>query len=340
MNAQPRVHLAVALAATTLAVALGACAPSSGTLGTLPPGPSSPEPSVVQSAEPTAPPTAPPSASPAGSASTPPSASVTPTRTPSPTSAGPTATPSGTTIVRAYFLRPNRAQGALAWDLVPVLRSSPKTVAVARTAVNALLAGPATSEDLQSLIPSGVSVRGLSIDAANVATVDLSSEFAGGGASASQIARAAEVVYTLTQFSNVDGVLFRVEGSPLAVPDDSGRTRLDAVGRTDYLALLPPIWVDRPASGASIGNPAHVAGLANVFEATFRIALLDAAGRTLADQQAMATCGTGCWGTFDETVPYTVAAGQWGRLRVYDLSAKDGSPENVREEPVWLTPAD
>ena len=52
----------------------------------------------------------------------------------------------------------------------------------------------------------------------------------------------------------------------------------------------------------------------------------------------MATCGTGCRGTFDVTLDYNVSAAQWGTLRVYAGSAKDGSPENVREYPVWLTP--
>jgi hypothetical protein len=34
-----------------------------------------------------------------------------------------------------------------------------------------------------------------------------------------------------------------------------------------------------------------------------------------------------------------VPKAQWGTLRVWDGSAKDGKPENVREYPVWLTPA-
>ena len=45
---------------------------------------------------------------------------------------------------------------------------------------------------------------------------------------------------------------------------------------------------DRPAWGAAIGNPAKVSGSANVFEATFRIAILDGAGKVLADEQQAA----------------------------------------------------
>jgi hypothetical protein len=52
----------------------------------------------------------------------------------------------------------------------------------------------------------------------------------------------------------------------------------------------------------------------------------------------MATCGTGCRGTFDVTLQYDVPRAQWGTLRVYFGSAVDGSPEDIRDYPVWLTP--
>jgi hypothetical protein len=52
----------------------------------------------------------------------------------------------------------------------------------------------------------------------------------------------------------------------------------------------------------------------------------------------MATCGTGCWGTFDVTIPYVVGSAQWGSLQVFELSAADGSEIHMTEYPVWLTP--
>ena len=57
-----------------------------------------------------------------------------------------------------------------------------------------------------------------------------------------------------------------------------------------------------------------------------------------ADGTVNATCGTGCWGTFDEFLPYSVPRAGWGTLQVYVLSAQDGSVENLTEYPVWLTP--
>ena len=53
----------------------------------------------------------------------------------------------------------------------------------------------------------------------------------------------------------------------------------------------------------------------------------------------LASCGTGCWGTFDVTLSYHVATAQWGPLRVWDLSEADGRPVAVREYPVYLRPA-
>jgi hypothetical protein len=52
----------------------------------------------------------------------------------------------------------------------------------------------------------------------------------------------------------------------------------------------------------------------------------------------MASCGTGCWGTFKADVPYSVDTAQYGTLRVFNLSARDGSVENLSEYRVWLTP--
>jgi hypothetical protein len=215
---------------------------------------------------------------------------------------------------------------------VPVLATVPQTKAVASAAMTALLTGSPIQAPryapISSEIPDGVTLLGLSITG-GVASVDLSSEFQSGGGSASVLRRLGQVVYTLTQFPAVKSVVIQVAGVKVSGP----------VGRADFPDLLPAIFVDRAAFGAALGNPGRLTGSATVFEATFRATLLDAKGATIADQQVMATCGTGCRGTFDTTLNYVVAKGQWGTLRTWDASAKDGSPENVREYPVWLTPA-
>ena len=241
-------------------------------------------------------------------------------------------------VVRAYYVLSGEpgVEG-----LIPYLFDVPKSPAVATAAMNALLAGSAVQRDgyapIFTAIPAGTKLLGLTIDR-GVATVDLSGEFASGGGSASSQYRLAQVTYTLTQFPTVSSVLFKVDGEVVSVFGSEGIVLDGPQARDDFEEQLPAIFVDRPASGASIGNPARVAGNSNVFEATFRIAILDHEGRTLVDEMAMATCGTGCRGTFDETYDYNVSAAQWGTLRVYAGSAVDGSPQYVRDYPVWLTP--
>jgi germination protein M len=309
-----------------LIFAFSACGPSSGALGTLPPA--TPGASVDTGPDLTPGPSAVPS--PDSSPSDEPGASPATT---------PTAKPSTETmLVRTYFVL---GGGPGTSGLVPLLREVPKATARATAAINALLAGPTAAEqgdDVTSAIPDGSKLLGLTIKN-SIATIDLSSEFESGGGSASSSNRLGQVVYTLTQFSTVHTVVFQIDGRTVSVFGSEGISLDGPVGRADYVDLLPAIFVDRPAYGAAIGNPARVAGSANVFEATFRITILDGAGRTIADQQAMATCGSGCRGTFDVTVSYDVPKAQWGTLRVWDGSAKDGSPQDVREYPVWLTPA-
>jgi hypothetical protein len=313
---------------TAFVLIVAACGPSSGGIGTVPPIEPTPIPSTGEPS-----PDLTPAPSPSPSLPTP---STGPSESPSPS---PSPTPVGTMIVRAYFYL-GGAPGTA--GLVGVLREVPESKGVATAAMNALLAGPTGSESagrISSAIPAGSQLLGISI-ANGVATVDLSSEFESGGGSLSVLTRLGQVVYTLTQFPTVDSVLFRIEGKTVTVFGGEGVILDGPVARSDYYDLLPAIFVDRPVWGAAIGNPARVAGLSNVFEATSRVALLDAADRVIVDEMVMATCGTGCWGTFDVTLRYDVAKSQWGTLRVYANSAKDGSPVVIRDYPVWLTPAD
>jgi hypothetical protein len=324
-------HRSIPLAAVVLAIValVGACGGNSGSLGSVPVTSASPDPSVALGS---------PDATPAPSDET----SIEPSGAPSASadpgsSAAPTPTPSGTTIVRAYFWL-----GGLPGSdgLVAVLREVPGTKTVARAAVTAVLAGPTSAEKnraITSAIPDGSQLLGLSIDG-GVATVDLSNEFESGGGSASVLTRLGQMVYTLTQFPTVKSVVFQIEGVTKQTFSSEGVVLDKPATRADYVELLPDIWVDRPAFNAAIGNPAHITGNSNVFEATFRIAILDASGKTLADEMVMASCGTGCRGTFDVTIPYTVSKGQYGILRAYNLSAKDGKPESIRDYRVWLTP--
>ncbi len=243
-------------------------------------------------------------------------------------------------VLRAYYV----LEGAPGVEgIVPTLRVVPQTTGVARAALGALLDPDPIRDDysqISTAIPSGTRLLGISIKG-GVATVDLSGEFASGGGSASQHYRLAQVVYTVTQFPTVRAVLFQVDGRTVTTFGSEGIQLDGPQARSDFREQLPTIFVDRPAFGAAAGNPARVTGSADVFEATFRIAILDGARKVLTDQRAMANCGAGCEprGTFDVRVRYDVPRAQWGTLRVYYGSAKDGSPQDIRDYPVWLTPA-
>ncbi|HET7678275.1 MAG TPA: Gmad2 immunoglobulin-like domain-containing protein [Candidatus Limnocylindrales bacterium] len=339
MNRPPVIHRPVAhrLAAHRLAalLALGlllsACAAGVGDAGPL----ATPSPLTDATPTPGASSSGTPSASPAGSPS-----GALPTATPGST-AGPTPAPTptpnaGRTRFAVYFL-----SGA---TLLPVEREVPATVAVARAAMTALLAGPTDEEALGTAsmgtaIPPETLLLGIGISG-GTATVDLSREFESGGGSASMFGRLAQVTYTLTQFPTVDRVAFRLDGKPVTTFSGEGIVLERPSVRGDYTSFLPAVFVDRPAWGARLANPARLTGLANVFEATFRYRITTADGRILVEGHAMATCGTGCWGTFDVTVPYSVRSEQAGKLTVYVASARDGSPEDVRTYDVTLTPGD
>jgi germination protein M len=310
-----------------LAVITAACGSLTGDLGSVAPPVSDPAatpPSPESSPDPTQDPSAAPTA---------PGSSPTATRVPG------TPVPDGTTTIRAYFFLGSFVDNP---GLVPVLREVPKTQAVGTAAMHALLAGPNESElgarpAMYSVVPAGTRLLGLRIDD-GIATVNLSREFESGGGSQSVLGRLAQVVYTLTQFPTVSGVRFELDGVPVTVFSGEG-VILDApVDRADYHELLASVFVDRPAWGGVLGNPARLVGLANVFEATFHVRILDGEGHSLADGPVTATCGTGCWGTFDVTIPYAIGTAAWGTLQVYELSAADGSIQNLTEYPVWLTP--
>jgi germination protein M len=305
-------------------------------------------------ASPTQSPTAAPTPSPTLTPATP-SATIAP-HSPSPTPAPATMT------VRAYFLLRDGSGGEVVNEptLVPVLRTVPKSPATATAAMKVLLAGPSAKERaavlrIRTLIPADTKLLGIEISG-GLATVDVSAEFASTSPADAWDSgmyelrgRLAQVTYTLTQFANIDRVSFKLDGKPLkalfGMPDpengSSEKIALDKpVTRTTYRDhYLPLIFVDRPAWGAALMNPGRVTGLANVFEAQFRIALLDSNDKVLIDRPVTATVGTGTWGRFDVTLAYDVSRAQWGTLRVWDISEYSGRPVAVREYPVYLRPA-
>jgi spore germination protein GerM len=136
-------------------------------------------------------------------------------------------------FVKLFFVR----DGATAQSVLRAVDEGD----LAENALIALLEGPLateTSDDLSTAIPADTLLLGLSIDD-GLATVDLSREFELGGGSLNILSRLAQVVYTLTDFPDVDNVAFHLDGEPVEGFSGEGVVLDHPVARADYETILP-----------------------------------------------------------------------------------------------------
>jgi hypothetical protein len=228
-----------------------------------------------------------------------------PTTTPTTT----TTTPTGTTSFRVYFLLNGKVQ--------PVARTVPSTRAVATAAYTELVKGPTLQETGIGLTTSMPADAGsgwkIGIGSDGLLTLD-SDPLAG--------AALAQAVYTLTQFP----------GRQTVVVNGTKHTR------NDFEDVTPAILVELPLPFERVAGKLRLAGSSNTFEATFQYELADASGTVLAKHFVTATSGNGVRGTFDVTIPFTVAGVQDGTLGVYENSAATGKRVHEVDIPLTLQP--
>jgi hypothetical protein len=246
--------------------------------------------------------------------------------------ATPTAQP---TTVSVYFLRDARRGNEIG---TAHRRVDATTVGrAARAALRELIQGPTKAErdaGLSSAVPKETQVRDLKLDeTSKQATVDLSSVFAP-DANNPDVTRLAQLVYTLTQFPNIERVAVAIDGKPLTLLDGDGKPLPGPAARTDYERQTPLIFLESPAPGDTITSPVRLWGTANTFEATFVAEIHDAAGKTLVRQVVTATSGNGFRGTFDLSLSFDPKQSTAGQVVVYELSARDGARENEVVVPV------
>jgi len=241
-----------------------------------------------------------------------------------------TTTPGARSVsFRLYFMRGDK--------IAVTARTVVASPTVAAAALRTLLAGPNATETgsgLFSDIPSGTRLRGVLISD-GTATVDLSSNFESGGASLSMTARLAQVTYTLTQFPTVSGVLYRLDGRPITVFGGEGVVLDRPATRSSFESVTPAVLVEAPTPGCRVTSSLSVWGTANVFEATFQVEVAPEDGHVLVSQVVHATSGTGTRGSFNAMVAIPAAAGPV-TLKVFDLSAKDGSRQDLVVIPLRL----
>jgi Immunoglobulin-like domain of bacterial spore germination/Sporulation and spore germination len=201
---------------------------------------------------------------------------------------------------RVYWLRDGKV-----W---PAAREVEASGDPGAAVLDELFAGPSDDDPAESetAIPDGTEAGDLAVEG-GVARLTPSSALSGEAR--------AQVVYTLTDVPGVDSV--EIDGQSYT--------------RADFEDQTPAILVESPLPFAEVTSPLRATGTANTFEATFQYELVDAEGEVVDENFVTATSGTGTRGTFDFTTGAfdTVAA-----LRVFELSAKDGSRVNEIEIPL------
>jgi Sporulation and spore germination/Immunoglobulin-like domain of bacterial spore germination len=244
--------------------------------------------------------------------------------------AGASAGSADATRVAVYLVRGER--------VAPLRRTLPRTAAVLRGALDALLRGPTVAErraGYTSAIPVGAVLRGVALTG-GVATIDLTGRYAAGGGSLSMLLRVAQIVHTATQFPTVRRVAFRIDGKPVAAISGEGVVVSPPVSRAIFEGQAPAILVEQPLPGDHVSSPILVRGTANVFEARLDLDLVTATGRLLTHRTLTASAGTGTRGRFQAQI--TLAA-RPGRiiLVAYTHSAKNGARTNTVRIPLTLT---
>jgi germination protein M len=240
--------------------------------------------------------------------------------------------PAAETSVNIYLIRGER--------LGVALRQVPRTLAVARAALEELLNGPNEKDEeagLATEIPPGTRLLDVNVRD-GVATVDLSGRFASGGGSPSMQLRVAQVVYTLTQFRSVESVAFMLDGQRVDAVGGEGVIVSPPVDRLDFADnTAPAVLVESPAPWQEVTSPLRVTGMSNTFEATLLYELVDASGEIVEEGFATATAGSGTWGTFNFRIRYQTNSAGEASLVLFEQSAKDGSRINEVEIPITLT---
>jgi hypothetical protein len=160
---------------------------------------------------------------------------------------------------------------------------------------------------------------------------------AGAGGLLADMTMLNQIVYTATYSSDADLVRFFIDGQVIT---DFGSDGLDLTGgvtRETFRDSLNLVLVTHPIYIGD-GLP-QVEGLANVFEATVSLEIVDPDGDVVYQDFTTATCGTGCWGEYAFSLD-TPALTPDNLVRVFWNSPEDGSRRDVvyvpfAEDAVW-----
>ncbi|HYE82519.1 MAG TPA: GerMN domain-containing protein [Clostridia bacterium] len=127
--------------------------------------------------------------------------------------------------------------------LVPVMRYIPKgDLGVAKTALSALIYSPEKAQDLSAAgltptLPMGTKIIGAVIKDSGLAIIDFSEEFLNFSSDKAEELGIKAIVYTLTEFPNINSVEIRVDGK--AIEEMPKGTKLESGLRRTEINLQP-----------------------------------------------------------------------------------------------------
>ena len=200
------------------------------------------------------------------------------------------------------------------------------------------LAGPTPDENAagySTTVPPGTRLLSARSES-SIVTVDLSSEFASGGGTASVLGRLAELVMTAATSASVfQGVELLIEGEPVSTFSAEGVVIEGLLTVADVEEQLPAILHDRPLAGDEITDGSAVRAWASTADGSVAVQVLDEAGALIHEQTTPVTCGAGCLGVItawlelgDHTGPATV--------RIFQVSPDDGGELDLVTVPVTV----
>jgi len=183
--------------------------------------------------------------------------------------------------------------------------------AILRGALDALFDGLTATdraEGLTTAVPAGTRLRDVAL-ADGTATVDLTGSFGSGGGSLSMSVRLAQVLYTATQFANVERVVLRLDGIPVGVLGGEGLTIEGPLTRASVPNQISGgILVDQPRPGSTVRSPFVVTGEGDVYEGEFAIAVYRGSTQ-VAFLFGIRTGAWGTWAPFSATISLDIGPG-------------------------------
>lgn len=185
---------------------------------------------------------------------------------------------------------------------------------------------------LENSIPAGVQILSVR-ESSDSIVVDMNEAFLdGAGGLLADITMLNQIIYTLTDSDPEKQVEFTVSGQPVKAYGTEGLVLTEPVDRETFIEDIGLIFLTEPIM--EVEHVYLVSGMANTFEASLTVRVVDADGATVYEEPVQATCGSGCWGEFGVGVASDLVTRGESSIQLFEYSAEDGSMTNVITIPI------